>query len=164
MLGWNISWYTALQPYNLTTLQPFNLTTLQHNPSNRINHSNWTGAKTSASSERFRSCFSRERVGISVMPHHMAYQDRNTHIGYTYLTSIQCECALVVKTWVWSFSENSSKFGSLGVPKDYGSLRTEDFEDRRLWGQATLRTGNFEDKIILKMSTISKLTWFSKKI
>ena len=40
-----------------------------------------------------------------------------------------------------------------------------DIEDRRLWGQTTLRIGDFEDKIILKISTISKfakLLKFSK--
>ena len=45
------------------------------------------------------------------------------------------------------------------------TLRTDDFEDRRLWGRTTLRTGDFEDKNILKISTISKfakLLKFSK--
>ena len=69
-LGLNISWNQSMRywcsaeishdihPYNCTTLQPLKFTTLQHNPSNQFNHSNWTGAKTSASSERFRSCLS----------------------------------------------------------------------------------------------------------
>ena len=53
---------------------------------------------------------------------------------------------------------------------DYGTLRTDDFDDMTLrtrhwgrhWGQTTLRTGDYEDKIILKLSTKSKLAKFSK--